>query len=681
MSVNIARGIPKLISKSTPDIDNQYKYLNLNRFKQSWKAMRNDTLNNINNFNVLREFDFEYDTTNPKLKTDASSSIKFDTSKETESGHLPESTIEELYLLQQPQTCSPFDEYDISDKKQTNDIRSNTDSANNFSSFLLPITDPIQSDVNNEYNWLTPLSTNDADVSLESEDISLTNHFAYIDTDNANIVTESGVVWPDTLSTKYEDIFLETKDVLAIKYTGNSNIVAESDKVMWPAVLNTKYKTLGIENISSSIYAENIETDNTSTVKASKEAVWSNTKDKDISFDTKDNFFKHTDNIEADNNIVLTTITANTNLTPKLNLLTKSFKDKNKINHKKNKTTNTNKATHKTKQMSDNKTVDVYVDELLDSKNYNIQKHPSKGDHEEVVIYMDDEFRNTQRDDKKTPNKRFKSLKWGVNFIATKLHDKKRDKTVKSMPYTKKNKDIKADLKQCSKEEGLKLESFQAAYYHKSTKQMLPITKDISFKPSDLESGNDLKTKGFRRKRDIKSIDFDIEKEIKGLQVKNINDFTKSSKNKSSTSTSSAFSGNKKNTCRSKDPFSIDKYNNMLSYMGSNESPKFPKIKKVELANTDKGTHRVKRNAQSYTVTTPQISKTDLDPSFITQKSETAQLDHEIQNLTTSIQSEKGKHGKDFNAKQTNIADFFQMISEWFRTLAGVPQLNNTDPK
>lgn len=382
----------------------------------------------------------------------------------------------------------------------------------------------------------------------------------------------------------------------------------------------------------------------------------------DESFENQDILLiKYTDNIETDNTntvtepseVVITSIKEKfTEMTPKINNIANVFTSTSEIKNK-----NKNITDIKAKEMSRENIVSLYLDELIHFKNEDIKKHPSKDDSEEVVVYIDNEFRSTTepfiRDGNKNPVAWLKTLKYALNLIATKSLEAKADKLLQNVPYTENSNELKTDLEVYRVTESFLTKSSTVALDYKSTEDMFPI-----------------KLKVKRRTRDIKSIDFDIEKEIKNIQDKN--NFTKRSQNKSSTSKTTVFSDCKESICPAKDIFSSEVNKNE----GLNENPEFSKTNKAALANTNKSKRRIKRSAQSYTKTI----KTDMGVSLITEKPEVTLHSTEIQNLTTNIPLQEGSSDLDLNAKKMNVGDLFQMVSEWFGTLAGVVQLNKTDP-
>lgn len=576
--------LPKPITY--PNIGKQYKYRNFNRFKRSLKAMRNNTFDDINDFNMLQQLDTTYDAPYPKeLITDASIPTELDSSEEINSSDLPQPITDEFNLLQEQKTSydapylekmklaySPFVEYDTNDKKKTNNIESTTETQNYYSYFSLPITDFTQFDMSNGIDdWLAEPNTTYEDVSLETQDISfITNN---IETDSTYTVTE-----PE-----------------------------EAEVLLLPT----------------------------------------------------------------------TTKTMHTKITPNVNKLANAFKNTSKINHKNEKNVNNVNAIHKAKETSNQNAMAIYLDELLRFSNKDIQKQPNIYDNEEVVVYIDDEFRSTIKPSRINNNTNpfawLKYLKDALNLIATKSHEVKAGNTLQTVPFTENNSALIIGVEQCRVTKAFRSESSTVANDYEISEEMLLHTNEMSSNKdvtqSNPKSSNDLKVKSFRRQRDIKSIDFDIEKEIRDKQ------------NKNKDLKSADFFNYKEYICPPKDVFSSDNYDNLRDKnVGSNKDPEFSKIIKANLANTDKNKHRVKRNAQSYADTDLKTAKTDLDPPSITQKPEITLLSTNIQNLTTNILLKEGNHSKDLNAKQMNMGDFFQMVSEWFGTLAGVVQLNKTDP-
>lgn len=357
-----------------------------------------------------------------------------------------------------------------------------------------------------------------------------------------------------------------------------------------------------------------------------------------------------------------------TNKLPKGNKLAEASNISN-INHK-NDIITVNMNYDKSKEKGNEHTVAVYLDELLHFKNGDMQSQTSTDDNEEVVVYIDDELRSTtqssiNRDYNRNPVAWIDTLKYALNFIATKSRKMKADKTLPSLHYNEISSDLMTNLEQYRITEGFNLESSTVAYDYKSTKEKLPITDEMS--------SNNVKV--FRRIRDIKSIDFDIQSEIKGIQDENKNDFNKRIINKSSTAKLAVFSDYIENICSTKDFFSSVSYNNLRDKRVSNKDPE----NKAAQANTDKIKNRIKRSPD--TETTLQTEKTALDPQLTTQPEITVRGTYtSIYNLTTESPLKEGKRVNDLNVKQLDITGFFHMVSEWFGTLAGVTQLNKTDP-
>lgn len=449
----------------------------------------------------------------------------------------------------------------------------------------------------------------------------------------------------------------------------------------WPPTPGTTYTynldvPLGTNDISLSKYTENIESDETTETDTEEMIITTTTKIKVTKITPKEKVIKIRPKVKFNN------------ILPKVNKLTNSSKNSSNINNKNNNIIDNINAFCKFKEKCNEKTVAVYLDELLHFKNNDIQTQPNNDDNEEVVVYIDDELRSTSKvqspithDKDRNPLSWLEPLKFALNFIATKSHKIKANETLHSVRYTKNNSDVVTDLGQSEVPEVFDSESSTVAYDYESTKEMSQISDEISnnidFTPSYLKSGNDIKVP--RRTRDIKSIDFDIEREIKDTQDINRNDFNKPSKTKSSTTKATIFSDYKVKICPPKELFSKENYSNLRDKnMGSNIDPKIFKVNEGTLESADTGKHRVKRNAQSYTETILQTVKADLDPQLVTQ-SQLSQYNTDIQNLTTQTPLKEGKRDKDLNAIKINIGDFFQMVSEWFGTLAGVAQLNKTD--